>query len=235
MRKGDIRKAAIIDTAEELFYTKGYENTSVQDVLDALKLSKGGFYHHFESKLSLLDAICEKRVGAYTDICAKCIDSDNLTGIEKLNCVFAYCTYLKDESQKYVSIMLDVAYKQQAVMLREHMNIQMRELLRDFVKDAVEEGISQNIFFAKYTDELSGILLRLAGELTDEISFTALKYDSAADRKIKILSQINAYSYACETLLNAPHGSIIMMDEGVVNTLETALDEIAKNEVLPEE
>ena len=62
MRKGDIRKAAIIQAAEQLFYTKGYENTSIQDVLDALKLSKGGFYHHFESKLSLLDAISQQRV-----------------------------------------------------------------------------------------------------------------------------------------------------------------------------
>ena len=41
MKKGDARRAAIIETAERLFYLKGYENTSVQDVLDELKLSKG--------------------------------------------------------------------------------------------------------------------------------------------------------------------------------------------------
>ena len=66
MRKGDARRASIIEAAERLFYLKGYEDTSVQDVLDELHLSKGGFYHHFESKLSLLEEIgrasCRERV-----------------------------------------------------------------------------------------------------------------------------------------------------------------------------
>ena len=61
MKKGDDRKQMILETAERLFYEKGYEATSVQDILDALKLSKGGFYHHFESKLSLLEAIVEQK------------------------------------------------------------------------------------------------------------------------------------------------------------------------------
>lgn len=61
MRKGDARREQIMATAETLFYQKGYEQTSVQDILDALQFSKGGFYHHFESKLALLSAICEQR------------------------------------------------------------------------------------------------------------------------------------------------------------------------------
>ena len=50
MRKGDEKRQAILDVAEKLFYTKGYEATSVQDILDVLDTSKGSFYHHFESK-----------------------------------------------------------------------------------------------------------------------------------------------------------------------------------------
>ena len=45
MRKGEESKKKIIDAAEKLFARKGYANTSVQDVLDELKISKGGFYH----------------------------------------------------------------------------------------------------------------------------------------------------------------------------------------------
>ena len=57
MRKGDMRREELIATAERLFYTKGYEKTSVQDILTEMNFSKGGFYHHFESKLQLLDAL----------------------------------------------------------------------------------------------------------------------------------------------------------------------------------
>ena len=123
VRKGDMRKAAIIETAEGLFYSKGYENTSIQDVLDALNLSKGGFYHHFESKLSLLDAICEKRVEAYAEQCLTVISEKKLTGIDKLNCALSYASYLKDSSDEFISIMLKVGYKEGAVMLRDHMKL----------------------------------------------------------------------------------------------------------------
>ena len=50
MKKGDARRGELLAASEKLFYTKGYENTSVQDILDAVGFSKGGFYHHFDSK-----------------------------------------------------------------------------------------------------------------------------------------------------------------------------------------
>ena len=63
VKKGDARREELLATAERLFYTKGYEQTSVQDIINEMHFSKGGFYHHFDSKLALLDAICEARAG----------------------------------------------------------------------------------------------------------------------------------------------------------------------------
>ena len=61
LKKGDARRGELLAASEKLFYTKGYENTSVQDILDAVGFSKGGFYHHFDSKLAVLEAICQQR------------------------------------------------------------------------------------------------------------------------------------------------------------------------------
>jgi hypothetical protein len=61
VRKGEESKKRIIDAAEKLFSEKGYQATSVQDVLDALSISKGGFYHYFETKMDLLAAVCTRR------------------------------------------------------------------------------------------------------------------------------------------------------------------------------
>jgi AcrR family transcriptional regulator len=44
----------ILRTAARLFYQKGYDATSMNDVAAALKLSKGGLYHHFQSKDEIL-------------------------------------------------------------------------------------------------------------------------------------------------------------------------------------
>lgn len=61
MLKGDLRKQAILDTAENLFFEKGYAGTTIQDILTALDCSKGSFYHHFESKLQVLTELCRQR------------------------------------------------------------------------------------------------------------------------------------------------------------------------------
>ncbi|MEF3696096.1 TetR/AcrR family transcriptional regulator [Desulfolutivibrio sp.] len=53
----DKRRATLLDTAQTVFLEKGYEATTVNDILDAAGLSKGGFYHHFKSKDDVLDAL----------------------------------------------------------------------------------------------------------------------------------------------------------------------------------
>lgn len=224
VRKGDLRKAAIIDAAEELFYRKGYENTSVQDVLDELQLSKGGFYHHFESKLSLLDAICEKRVDGYAENCRKNIMEHGYKGIDKLNAVLASSTYFTDSSIEFISIMLDVAYRQEAVMLRDHMAMATREVMTSLITEAISEGMDENLFFTKYARDMGGIILRLSCELTDDISFIAVRTPSKSERDYEIMGKINAYTYACETLLNAPRGSIKLQSSDVCSVIDTSLN-----------
>ncbi len=60
MRKGDERKASLLKAAKELFFSRGYAATSVNDILDTQHISKGSFYHHFESKLEVLTELCKQ-------------------------------------------------------------------------------------------------------------------------------------------------------------------------------
>lgn len=60
MRKGEKKRQEILDVAENLFFTHGYEETTVQDILDALNGSKGSFYHHFGTKLDLMRDIASR-------------------------------------------------------------------------------------------------------------------------------------------------------------------------------
>lgn len=64
MKKGERRRKEIMDAAELLFSQKGYRRTTLQDILDAVGCSKGSFYHHFESKLQVLEAIALARTRA---------------------------------------------------------------------------------------------------------------------------------------------------------------------------
>lgn len=50
-------KGRIIESAWELFYEQGYENTTIDDIVDHSETSKGSFYHYFDSKDSLLSSL----------------------------------------------------------------------------------------------------------------------------------------------------------------------------------
>jgi AcrR family transcriptional regulator len=52
-----VRRAELVDTAQGLFLARGYERTTINDVITATGLSKGAFYHHFRAKEDLLEAI----------------------------------------------------------------------------------------------------------------------------------------------------------------------------------
>ena len=55
-----VRRLELVDLAQRLFLERGYERTTVNDVIDAAGVSKGAFYHHFRAKEDLLEAIAER-------------------------------------------------------------------------------------------------------------------------------------------------------------------------------
>ena len=57
LEKGKLTKERVITIAAELFRKNGFHNTSLAQILDEAKLTKGGFYFHFKSKEELGDAV----------------------------------------------------------------------------------------------------------------------------------------------------------------------------------
>ncbi|KAB7788500.1 TetR/AcrR family transcriptional regulator [Bifidobacterium cebidarum] len=74
----------ILDSARRLFSEKGYEKTSIQDILNDLGLSKGGLYHHFKSKEAILDQLNADEWTATAHLLDELIDRNDLSALEKL-------------------------------------------------------------------------------------------------------------------------------------------------------
>jgi len=54
------RRKEILDASRQLFLTKGYESTTLQDVMTTLNIAKGTTYHYFKSKGDLLEAVVQE-------------------------------------------------------------------------------------------------------------------------------------------------------------------------------
>ena len=187
MKKGDARRGELLATAERLFYTKGYEKTSVQDILNEMGFSKGGFYHHFDSKLAVLEAICELRAQECGAQARQAADRTEGTAVDKLNAVFHDSAILTSGNSGFISLMIQVAYREDGALMREKMRSSqmdaMLPVLRDIgfaVRDLVSKGIVEISYLGRENrfylfggkDESSGSLIQgvtLAGALLDEV------------------------------------------------------------------
>src|SRR5437764_13448221 len=82
------KRQEILDAAQRLMFTKGYEQMSIQDVLDEVQISSGAFHHYFDSRRALLEAFVERVKQEAEKPLLPIIYNPNLSAIEKLQGFF---------------------------------------------------------------------------------------------------------------------------------------------------
>ena len=65
--KAEALRSRIVEKADELFYQRGYENTSFSDISNAMNISRGNFYYHFKSKNDILNEVIKSRLHSLSD------------------------------------------------------------------------------------------------------------------------------------------------------------------------
>ena len=88
----------ILDVSTRVFSEKRYDDTSLEDIINETKLSKGAIYHHFSSKEDILKAIFHRLGNENAEIFAKIRDDNRLRGIEKLRKIFQTAVFHSNQS-----------------------------------------------------------------------------------------------------------------------------------------
>jgi len=76
----------ILHQAADLIHTKGYNHTSIQDILAAASVTKSNFYYHFESKEQLAFEILAQRMRQFYDLfVGPTLDNPDLPPLERIH------------------------------------------------------------------------------------------------------------------------------------------------------
>lgn len=231
MKKGDLRRGQILDTAEKLFFERGYDRTSIQDILDALRLSKGGFYHYFDAKETVLREICERRwVGRYERLCAE-QRASRKSPVDKLNQLLTQASLFEAEDERFAALLLKLCYRDRDASIRDYRRRVLIDQLQSQVNDVILEGIQSSSMHARYPLGVGRVLLLLACDVNDEVCDLLADNLDNPDRMIQVVELLNTYRESVEQLCGAPFGSIQLFDPSrLVNTWREVTDELKRLE-----
>ena len=213
MKKGDLKKREILQTAEMLFCRKGYEKTSIQDILDSLKTSKGSFYHHFVSKEALLETLCKNRAEQSLEITvsrSECQDS----AAGRLDRLLTGMVPLHDEKLSFLVMLLPTFILPEGRVLKASYADSLKNAFFKPVRDAIREGTVSGELACSDPDICAEIVLLIVNRLWLSICDIIIgKECSGTETDLsEILHITEQYRNAAERILSTPCGSLVLID-----------------------
>lgn len=202
-----------MDAAQRLIQRKGYEQMSVQDVLDALDASKGAFYHYFDSKQALLEAVLARMTDTALATLAPVVDDPTLPASRKLEQVFAGLARWKAERKELVLAILQVWVSDHNAIVREKLRHVATKCLVPLLAAIVRQGINERQFTAGDPDATASILVMLLNGFSDAATelFLARQAGTVSFEEVERMAAANTQAF--ERILGAQAGSLTLIDE----------------------
>lgn len=161
----------ILDAAQRLFLEKGYDGTTIQDIVDALDgLTKGAVYHHFKSKEEILDAVSD-RMFFQNDPFEAVRGRDDLNGLQKLR---EAIRLNQADAPRMKLTAQAIPLKYDARLLMGMIESNRRELTPRF-QALIEEGCRDGSIHTDYAREIAELLPLLTSFWLLPAAFPATK------------------------------------------------------------
>lgn len=179
--KGEKRKQELLKIAYSLIISKGYEETSIDEIIAKAQIAKGTFYYHFKSKEEMLEALINMMITEQTER-AKQVLSSPLPIPQKAVAIITSFRPNMDEAT-----IQDALNKKENIVLHEKINKRVIDEAVPILSQVVEEGIAQGILECDNINERVRMTLIISSDMFDHRSFTSADIDVFIDAVEKIL------------------------------------------------
>ncbi|MDO5063159.1 MAG: TetR/AcrR family transcriptional regulator [Peptostreptococcaceae bacterium] len=196
------KKEQILDISFSLFLEKGYDNTSISDILSKLDIARGTLYYHFESKEAIMDAIIERSAKKIVEEAESIILQKELSVYEKIYALFS------GTSMKRLSggeLMIDYLNQPQNALFHEKSNRSFIQKIAPILADIIKEGVEEGIFDNDFPYESAEIILVMIMGFMDVHSENMDEKD--------FVRRIESLLYNMERMLGAKEGSFATFKE----------------------
>jgi len=220
-----VKRKEIIDVAQRLVYTKGYDQMSIQDILDELQISKGAFYHYFDSKGDLLEALIDRMRQEMEPIVLPIIDDPDLPTFDKLHRLFDAAARWKTARKEYLLSLLRIWYADENAIVRQKATANVFKWFAPLLAGVVRQGAQEGVLATAFPDQAAEIILALLQSLGDTFKDLLFGSEPQAEQMQRAAAVVAAYNDAMERVLGAPAGSLNLIDAETLNAWFVAADE----------
>lgn len=191
----EIRRAEIMDAAMLLFMEKGYANTTTQDIVDKVNISRGLLYYHFKNKEDILYCLVERYSEKLLRDIYVIVNDDDKTAIEKIR-AFIDATIISTDnvSAEGTELQKTVDLEENRYML-DKLSHKLIEKLTIYFERIINQGISEKVFSVKYPSETAEFLMTAYVFVSNNIGIITSKKEPVKD-------YLNAFKIMLEQNLN---------------------------------
>ena len=182
MKKGERRKRDLLQIAYGMFVSKGYENTSVDEIIEAEGIAKGTYYYYFQSKEQMLEEVIGMMLEAEAEKAEAVLRAD-LSVPEKIVGIIAS---IQPEQQERT---IDEALHQpENLLMHDKIRGRLFDLIVPILSRAAEDGVQEGLFDCDHIPERIRMILILSSDLFDGHNpYTPAVIDVFIDATEKIL------------------------------------------------
>jgi len=217
IKKHDERRTEFLNTAQELFFTRGYEQTAVETIINKMGLSKGTFYYYFKSKEDLLDALIKRLSEKILEEVRKIVDREDLDAITKLNRAYAVTRSVKLENLELLKVLLKVLYDDKNILFRFKIYRSSLEILAPEFSKIIRQGIKEKAFNTLYPDEAARLIFEVAYTFSERIPSLILGSDKNIKHLDKAEKEFKVYEDAIERIIGAEEGKVKIINRNILN------------------
>ena len=186
------KKEQILDMSFSLFLEKGYDNTSISDILSKLDIARGTLYYHFESKEAIMDAIIERTAKKIVEEAKGIVLQKGLSVHKKIFLLFY------ESSMRRLSggeLMIDYLNQPQNALFHEKSNRAFIQKISPILGDIISEGVKEGIFDNAFPYESAELVLAMI------MGFMDVPYESTNGNDLE--RRMESLLYNMERMLGA--------------------------------
>lgn len=193
IKNADERKNQILDAADALFKTKGFDGTAVTDIMERVGIAKGTLYYHFKSKEDIMNALIDRYSVELLTSAREVAKDKSIPVVQR---IFETIMAMNIRDGEEITTHM---HKPQNALMHQKTQQAMLEGVPPILTEIVEDGIRENLFNTPYPYETVEMLVAHVNTVFNDYT--------ANFGTEELALKIDAFILNMERLLGAKSGS----------------------------